>query len=107
MEAIQNLNRDLELNRDNFAKSKSLSRLLSFRKSKLRHYLEQLKKYGQGNFVVITYEIDDKKYFAAFTNIKRQEAVKILEFRAIAYFGKQIKILEIKDSSTSINNLIL
>lgn len=107
IQVIKDLKRNLELNKYNLAKYKTLSRQLSFRKSKLRYYLEQFKKFGQGNYITVYYEREGKKYSATFTNIKKAEAIEIVKFMALVNFNGQIKILEIKDISTSINNLIL
>lgn len=107
LQSIKKLKRDLELNRSNLAKSQNISRQLSFKKSKLRYYLEQFKRFGQGNIISVCYERGDKKYSATFTNITKSEAIEVLKFMSLMNYGEEIKILEIKNISTSINNLIL
>lgn len=102
---INRLNR--ELNKDiSISKRSKLTRLLSFNKSKLKDYLRKLNDFGKGNIIEIKYSLMDETYIAKYTNISKDDAIELLNFKALIY-NKEIKILEINDITTSINRIIL
>lgn len=92
----------------NYGKSQEINRRITLCKGKLKDYLEKVKNAGQGNIIKITYEIleYDRKYTSTYINISKEDAKSLLEFRYMVK-GLNIKILEIKESFTKIENPIL
>lgn len=100
---IRSLKSDIFNENNSFATQQNKSRNLSFKQSKLKSYLKKFDNLGKGNIIRVSYELDGMKLTAVFTNISREDAVEILNFRALMV-SSNIKILEIKEISTSINN---
>lgn len=93
----------------NYGKSQEINRRITLCKGKLRDYLEKVNNAGQGNIIIITYEIlehDNRKYTSTYINISKEDAKNLLEFRYMVK-GLNIKILEIKETFTKIENPIL
>lgn len=105
---LSEINRlNIELNKDiPISKRSKLTRLLSFNKSKLKDYLRKLNDLGKGNIIEIKYSLMGETYIAKYTNISKDDAIELLNFKALIY-NKEIKILEINDIPTSINKIIL
>lgn len=92
----------------NYGKSQEINRRIILCKGRLRDYLEKVKNAGQGNIISITYEIleDNRKYLSTYINISKEDAKSLLEFRYMVK-GLNIRILEIKETFTKIENPIL